>query len=358
MKEIDKLMTIELNDVDRRIWGEELDEFVPGCVFDIHTHFYRSEFDTSPNKEESPFSSIVSQSPISDWDAMENCDARLLPGRRMHRLAFGCPFVPSCDFEAANRFVAQQVTRDPASAALMLVHPSMGADYLEQSIEAQGFLGFKPYRWYSTTGDAVDPAITDFLPEHQLEVADRHGLLIMMHLAKRDGIADPQNIADLQRFAEQFPNVKWILAHCARSYSSWMIDRAIRHIRELPNVWYGTSTVCDSDTFEVLLGSVGPERVMYGSDDLPHASRGTYITYGYAWAYLGEDNHKLSLAHCNPQMTFVRYEQLRATRRACMRVGLNRDQIDDLFHNTAAKLVASVRKDARRGHMMRSEHGD
>ena len=32
--------------VDRRIWDEELDEFVPQRVFDVHTHIYRWEADT------------------------------------------------------------------------------------------------------------------------------------------------------------------------------------------------------------------------------------------------------------------------------------------------------------------------
>ena len=39
------------------------------------------------------------------------------------------------------------------------------------------------------------------------------------------------------------------------------------------------------------------------------------------------------------------YEQLRAMRRACRRLGLTRDEIEDLFCNTALHLVESVRSD-------------
>jgi glutamate-1-semialdehyde 2,1-aminomutase len=92
------------------------------------------------------------------------------------------------------------------------------------------------------------------------------------------------------------------------------------------------------------MAGVGPERVMYGSDNPVGVGRGKYIAFGYAWSYLSEKNHSLGLSHCNPQMTFVLYEQLRAMRRAAMRLGLTPTQIEDLFCNTAARLVESARR--------------
>jgi len=90
------------------------------------------------------------------------------------------------------------------------------------------------------------------------------------------------------------------------------------------------------------MAAVGPERVMYGSDDLPvGVLRGKYVAFGYAWAYLSETNHRLDLSHCEPRMTFTRYEQLRAMRRAAIRLGLTRGQIEDLFYETARGLIAT-----------------
>jgi len=336
---------IELNEVDRRIWAEELHEFVPPRVFDVHTHCYRWEFNTDPAKETGLFSDLVGDGfPEADRERLDAWDAALFPGREIHRLSFGYPFWPACDFDASNRFVAEQAGKDAASGALMLVHPSMSGRYVEDQIRAHGFLGLKPYRFYAVTGDAVECRITDFLPEEQIEMAHRLGLIITLHLAKRDAIADPANITDLLRLTEKYPGVKWILAHCARSYSAWVLERAVKDLRGLPNVWYDTSSVCEADVIEALMAGVGPERVMYGSDDLPvGVSRGKYIVFGYAWAFLSEKNHSLGLSHCNPQMTFVRYEQLRAMRRAAISLGLTRGQIEDLFCNTAMRLIQSVR---------------
>ncbi len=226
----------------------------------------------------------------------------------------------------------------------MLVHPSMSEDDLESQI-ARGFLGFKPYRFYSATGDPVECRITDFLPEHQIAVADRHGLVVMMHLSRRSGVADPQNLDDLMRLSNRYPRVQWILAHCARSYSDWPIEKAVAVLRTLPNVWYDTSSVCDSDAIQALLEGVGVERVMYGSDNLPvGAFRGKYISFGFAWAYLSPTNQSLDLTHCEPGMTFTLYEQLRAMRRAVRRMGLAAKEIEALFLGNAVSAIQSVRK--------------
>jgi glutamate-1-semialdehyde 2,1-aminomutase len=337
---------MQLNDVDRRIWFEELDSFVPQDVFDVHTHCFRWQFNTDPARDGGPYAAMGRDFPESGHAELDAWDALLLPGRKVKRLSFGYPFSPTCDFEASNRFAAEQAEQVPGSAALMLVHPSMSPQSLEENVRTRGFRGFKPYRFYAATGDAVECRITDFLPEEQIAVADRHRLIIMLHIARRDAIADRTNLDDLLRLTSKYPGAKWILAHCARGYSGWAIERAAQKLRGLPNVWYDTSSVCESDAIEALMATVGPDRVMYGSDNIPVGNvRGKYITFGYAWAFLSETNHTLGLTHCNPQMTFVLYEQLRAMRRAAMRLGLTRLQVEDLFHNTAVRLVQSARCD-------------
>ncbi|HZM06508.1 MAG TPA: amidohydrolase family protein [Candidatus Saccharimonadales bacterium] len=339
------MKTIELTDLDRRIWEEELDEFVPKRVFDVHTHAYRWAFNTDPQKDMGAAYSFIGRDfPEADWAALELCDRLLMPGREVHRLAFPFPFSPGCDFPASNEFVIRQTQQDAASAALMLVHPSMSADFLDAEAERCGFLGFKPYRTYSTTGDASQCRITDFLPTHQIEVAHRRGLIIMLHLSKRNALADPQNLDDLALLTDQYPDAKWILAHCARSYSSWAIEKAAGRLRALRNVWYDTSSVCETDAFDALYSAAGIERVMYGSDDIPiGVTRGKYITFGFAWTFLSEHNHSLSLAHADSRMTFTRYEQLRAMSRAARRAGLAQQQIEMMFYGTAAALIKSAR---------------
>lgn len=339
-------LPFEITDLDRRIWQEELDEFVPAHIFDAHTHIYNWNCYQHPQKDESAYAFVGRDYPVASRALLEACDAALFPGREVHRLAFPFPFATHVDFAASNAFLAEELRETPASAGLLLVHPQMTSEAVERDLDRFGFLGFKPYRFYSVTGDAVNCRLTDFMPEHLIELADRRGLLIMMHLSKQDAIADGENLADLERLSQRYPRVRWILAHCARSYSSWAIERAAPVLRRLPNVWFDTSSVCESDAFDALYSAVGVERVMYGSDDVPvGVMRGKYVTFGYAWAYLSPTNHSLGLSHCDGRMTFTRYEQLRAMRRAGKRLGLTSEQNQALFCDTATRLIQTVRAD-------------
>ena len=76
--------------------------------------------------------------------------------------------------------------------------------------------------------------------------------------------------------------------------------------------------------------------------------RGKYITFGFAWTYLSEENHRFNLSHADPRMTFTRYEQLRAMSRAAKRLALTTKQIDMLFAGTAEALLQSTREANRR----------
>ena len=332
-------MNIELarNELDLRIWEEELEPLLPERIFDIHTHVFKWEFDLNPPSDAPFFVEARRRFPTVGREALAAADAVLLPGRRVRRLAFPFPFAPRCDFDGSNVWAAQQAAESGDLRALMLVHPSMAPDAVDATVEKSGFLGFKPYRFYSTTGDPVECRITDFLPEGQLEVADARGLLVMLHLSKRHGIANSENLADLGRLSERFPNIKWILAHCARSYYPAPIREAAEVLRNLKTAWYDVSSVCDSDAISTLIDVVGIDRVMYGSDDLPvGAMRGKYVTFGRGWAFLGEYNHSLDLGHCDGRMTFVRYEQLRAMLRA---IGTDAQDLARVFHDNASELI-------------------
>lgn len=331
-------------DLDVRIWNEELDHFVPDTVFDVHTHIHRWAFYTDPGKTTGPYADTIGRHfPEVTWRLADEIDAALMPDRRVERLAFPYPYPAPCDFDAANRHVAEQSANAPQSAGLMLVHPGMAASDIETTLRHTGLIGLKPYLVYAKGADPAEASIIDFLPEHQIALADEMGLLIMMHLSKRRAIADPDNINEILRLSDKYPNANWVLAHCARSYSAWAIEAAATQLRGLPNVWYDTSTVCEADAVDALYTGVGTDRVMYGSDDMIGPMRGKYISFGHAWSYLGPHNHDLKTSHCDGRMTYIRYEQLRAMRRGARRVGLNDAQRQALFHDTARRLVDRVR---------------
>jgi glutamate-1-semialdehyde 2,1-aminomutase len=337
---------VQLNDLDRRIWGEEPESFVPKQVYDLHTHIGSSKFDlgTVPGYSGAGGAWGLLQTGTTT-EMLNAADELLMPGRQVSRLAFPIPN-PKCDFQGSNEYLASEVRKDPMSAALMLVHPGMTAGKVDEAIRKHRFLGFKCYRWYSVTGDPKNCRILDFMSEHILEVGNRYGLIVGLHVAKADAIADQENLEDLERMSAKYPRLRWALFHCARSYSSWPLEAAAPRLRNIPNIWYEGSSVCETDAFDALFSFADPTRVCYGSDDLAvGVGRGKYIAYGRAWVSMHEQNQTFNADHCDGRMTFVRYEMLRAMKHAARHAGYGPGQIENLFYNNAVRLIQDTRRD-------------
>ena len=180
-------------------------------------------------------------------------------------LVLGTP-MPGMDAAGHNAWMAAQLAADPESAINMMVTPDMTPEYVAAQVDEYGFLGLKPYRTFAP--DPVGARICDFLPESLIEVAHHKKLAITMHLAKPTGPADPDNQRDLARYTREYPNAQWILAHCARSFNSFMMEEAVHFLCDLPNIWYDTSAVNDLYAHYLLMKHEDRKRVMFGSDNV------------------------------------------------------------------------------------------
>ena len=328
----------KMEPLDRQIWEEELVEFVPTRIFDAHCHIYQADFDLNYRAALARQEDFKTETVWTDCDidTVRQVESVLMPGRKITHLAFPFPFY-RCDFRKSNQFVGREARKEPGSAALMLVEPSISAHEVEETILKHRLLGLKPYPRYCPTGGS-DCRITDFLPEHQIAVADRYELLIMLHVGLKKSFADPRNVSDMLRLADRYPRAQWILAHGARSFSPYPIEKAAPAFRRLPNVWYEVSAVCSMESFDVLFSQVDTNRILYGADSGDVAfSRGKIVFYGSRWGDLTPTTNQLG-----GELTFYLYEQLRAMRRAAIRLGLTRKQIQDIFFTTGDRLVRSV----------------
>ena len=173
-----------------------------------------------------------------------------------------------------------------------------------------------------------------------MEVADHMGLAVTLHLSKRTGVADPENLDDLETYTSRYPRVRWILAHCARAFNAFMLEKAIHRLKYLPNLWYDTSAVNDLFTHFLLLKHEDRKRIMFGSDNVrAGCMRGKYITYGRAWESYEGNEH---LEHCDPTPTLVVYEQLRMQRQASDMLGLSSREVEDVFSGNAKRFLDAI----------------
>ena len=174
---------------DQQIWEEELEDFGPSRVFDAHIHML--------NLEHLPAGpSSFHNWAFADLAALREWAARLYPGRETHFLVLGTP-APGIDVTAHNHWCIEQVQRDPQSRMNRLVTPACRVEDIARDVRELGFVGLKPYRLFSVTGDIAQCRIHEFLPHGQLELANELGLWVTMHLSRFHGCADELNLQDL-----------------------------------------------------------------------------------------------------------------------------------------------------------------
>ncbi|MFN0053627.1 MAG: amidohydrolase family protein [Planctomycetales bacterium] len=328
-------MTVSVNDYqpyDQQIWDEELCDFVPARVFDAHIHMLHPQhLPATPG--------AFHNWSHADLPTLRAWAARLYPGRETHFLVLGTP-APGIDVAGHNRWCIDQVHQDPQSRMNRLVTPACRPEEIERDVREQGFIGLKPYRFFSVTGDVQQCRIHEFLTHEQLEVADQLGLWVTMHLSRQHGCADEHNLDDLAEYTgRRYPRIKWILAHCGRSFTYWPIRQAIDRLREMPNIWYDTSAVTDIRPVLTLFTRENHRRILYGSDGLDAMYfRGQYVALGRAWQALDVNRSGLQFPHCDFRPILAIYEQLLSMKQAAEIAQWTRDQIEDVFWRNAAEL--------------------
>jgi len=328
-------MPVSLHDYsshDQQIWDEELEDFVPDRVFDAHIHLFNPD-------HLSPAASTTNRWGATDLATAKQWASRLYPGRETHFLVLGTP-LPGIDVASHNDWCMAQVRQDPQSRMNRLVTPQCELQDIERDVHEQGFIGLKPYRIYSVTGDIAQCRIHDFLPYPQLELANELGLWVTMHLSRFQGCADEFNLSDLREFTlKRFPNIKWILAHCARSFTYWPIRQAVDQLRDLPNIWYDVSAVTDVRPMITLFSREDRRRILYGSDGIDATYfHGQYAALGRAWQGLDAGRLDLQFPHCDGRPILAIYEQLLSMKHAAEIAQWSRDDVENLFWRSATEL--------------------
>ena len=315
---------------DQQIWEEELQDFVPDRVFDAHIHMLHPlHLPAGPARD---FWGYADLATLQQWAA------RLYPGRQTHFLVLGTP-VQGIDIEAHAAWCQDQVRRDPQSRLNRAVTPGCRIVDIERDVSLPGVIGLKPYRVFSVTGDIAQCRITDFLPHEQLELANELGLWVTMHLSRFHGCADELNLQDLEEFTcGRYPKIRWILAHCARSFTYWPIRKAIDRLRAMPNIWYDVSAVTDVRPMITLFTRENPHRIFYGSDGVDATYfHGQYVALGRAWQYLDTARFNLQFPHCDGRPVLAIYEQLLSMKHAAEIAGWSQRTIEDVFWRNAAR---------------------
>ncbi len=337
---------LTVTDYDREVYEKELKGFLPENIIDFHTHVEEESFTRqgSHNGGSSWTDCLGKSRKIED---LVDFYERTLPDKKVTPLIFGGCL---CDLDEVNSYVYNR-GKEYGFPALYRTSYDMSPEVLEEEVTKGGFLGLKPY--LSNCPEYIPPKeirIFDFLPHSHLEVANRHGWIVMLHIPRDKRFRDEVNLAELHEIEVRYPNVKLIIAHIGRAYAKEDIGNAFEVVGKGKNTYFDFTANLSDDAIRACLEAVGPKKLIFGSD-LPIAimrmyrivEDGVYYNvvpkglYGdvTGQAHMRETDEK--------NVTIMFYEQLLAFKRVAKEMGLTAGDIEDVMYNNAKKLIEETR---------------
>ncbi|MCM8765120.1 MAG: amidohydrolase [Candidatus Omnitrophica bacterium] len=325
-------MKIEIRNVDRKIWAE-VSHLIPEKVFDFHIH----SFTHSGFIGEIPELLRIYLS--CDINSVLNNIHLILANRKISGLITGWPSAMS-DLRKQNDYIASSADENDLFF-LILTNPQLDQSYLETIIKKKRCIGFKPYKCFAKNPE--EARITDYMSHEQLEIANHFGFVITLHLSRKAGISDQFNIEDLSLLAERYPSIIWNLAHCGRSFIPDYLENSIKQLSHLKKmkIYFDTSAVNDNEVFTIIFSEFGPEKVLYGSDVPVSLLRGRCVGFGYDWAFIAEETHKIS-ASFPVSPALVVYEELKAMKKAFKRLNFSIAETEKIFFKNAIEIVQEI----------------
>jgi len=345
-----KLFEVKQYDLD--FYHRYIKDFLPEHIIDVHTHVWLDDF-SIPGR-------IVNERTVK-WPSMIAKDNSINDLMETYRLMFPDKTVrpllmgqvsEDIDIKRGNGYISE-CSKKYGLPSLFVAKPEMTAEEFERGIEEGGFLGCKVYLSYSPRYIPDDEIrIFDFLPLHHIEVLDRRGWVVMLHIPRPGRLKDPVNLAQMLEIEEKYPGVKLIIAHVGRAYCDEDIGNAFEVLSGTRNMLFDITANSNAYVFERLIEAVGTKRILFGSD-LPVlrmrarriCEKGRYINIIPKGLYgdVSADSHMREVEGREAEeLTYFMYEEINAFRIAAEKTGLSREQCGDVFYNNAAKLFGMV----------------
>jgi len=310
----------------------EFQEWLPDTIIDCHAHCNLSEHVRSI--DDRAYNHMLSTFPSFSLEESREWHALLHPGKDVRSLRFPKTF-RGIDHRAANLYLLEQsdvqnrislygLPDDPEYTIGMLGHPRVSA--------------LKMYYSY------LEPPATEiyqYFPKVILEEAQCRDIPIILHPPRRITMC----LNQILTLATDFPRLRVCLAHLSLTKSVVPgLEEAFAQIAQLPRVHFDTALVPSAEVVVTALRIVGPERIMYGSDEplnlirstpYVHPEKGERLAtqYPYHWVDSSENQYK----HLAASITHAHWQALHAAKTAVSDLP-EREQAtvkQKLFHDNA-----------------------
>lgn len=332
-------MSIVLNEMDAKIYREELAPKLPERILDAHAHVWSKT--SFPAGFEFPKRDCYHRFG-GDFtpELFRAIMKELLPEQQFGFVGFGAPH-----HDADRSKVPEQLNK--GEYAEVLISPADPAELVQQRVEATGAVGVKPYWNYAaeTFGKtSAQVEISDMITKEQFEYLNRAGLAITLHIPRPGRFSDPVNRKQMLMICEKYPNIRFIFAHIGRAY----FMRGIREGKpeefvQFPNAYFDTAMINHAGVLAYTFDHFPAERILFGSDSPIALLRGKSVEINDQYAYLMGEDYNIGTAICDTdhvvKFTTFYYEQLRAILESAPD-----GQVENVLYRNAHNLFEGIKK--------------
>jgi len=243
-----------------------LGEWLPLAIFDSHVH-------VSPSF---PGKKIINDKATTpgetfnffDWKLHRKTLELMFPEQKYTVAAFGFPHLPDC--EKDNGHLLSLARQGDCIVPVLRTDATVESESLRKELSGR-FAGLKMYP--DGKQKKTRTKIVEVFPENVLEIADALSKPLVIHLP--NGLLN--NLDELIALADRFPCAKFVVAHMgvAYCYEPGFKD-CMDAVKRYENIFFDTAMVSDSEVIARAIETVGPRRILFGSDAPFSYMRGGY----------------------------------------------------------------------------------
>lgn len=349
---------------DRRVYEEELADFLPATCIDCHSHVWLERFCSG---EDDQLRSQLWPMMVARDNSMEDLietNRLLFPRQRVIPVIYAHTNV-AVDLSLANPYVAESAARYHVPA-LYVAHPAQPDEEVEAAVlHNPCYKGLKVYLEYAPRYvPNAEIRIYDFLTPAHLALANKHGWVVQLHIPRPKRLADPVNYHQLLEIEQRYPNLQLLVAHLGRAYADEDVGDALDYLQHTEKTIWDFTANTNQWVMEQVLTRFGADRFIYGSDfpifrmkarrvvengfyinEIPKGSLGEFsVDYyktksAYGAGSVLSDPHLREIDYPEADgITFFIYEEMLACKRACEKLGLTKREVEKVFYGTSARI--------------------
>jgi hypothetical protein len=166
-------------------------------------------------------------------------------------------------------------------------------------------------------------------------------------------LADPSNIYELLTISNDYPNITLIVAHIGRSFCLPTAKDGLPHFVGQPNVYFDTAANLNMDVLQFAIETIGPSRLLFGSDMPIMLMRGVREHHGNQYVNYTDGQYSWNTNRKSPEeeanYTFFIYEGIHSLIQACLRSRYGQSALRSIFLENSEHLLDRVTANVQKG---------